>query len=115
MRQLCLVAAAPQDEALLAEYAHIHEPANIPASTIRALRRSGIHDCRIYKAEDRLIMIIEAEDGFSMQRAAALNAGDEEVQSWNRRIASLLQGSAAAGPLWVEAARLFDLADHPGE
>jgi len=113
MMHLCFVRPI-RDGADLETYVNVHRPGRTPAAVVAALRRSGIVDCRIFRSTDRLVMTIAAEDDFSMERAARMNADDAEVQAWNRLIASLLQGEGAGSKLWSEAARLFDLSEHSG-
>ncbi|WP_420902604.1 L-rhamnose mutarotase [Sphingobium algorifonticola] len=84
----------------------------MPSAVLEGMKAAGIEGCHIYHAQDRLVMVIDASDGFSMASAAAINRGNAVVQQWNRRMAALLSGDDRNAPPWNEAHCIFDLERH---
>ena len=106
-RTLCfLVDLASGDAGPAYDNAHRHE---LPAEVSAGMRACGIIESRIYRLRDRLVMILHVDEGFSMQRAAELNAGVPEIQAWNRRMAALQRAPFSDATSWMQAECVFEM------
>ena len=72
--RICLALDLVDDAALIAEYEHWHRVGNTDPAVTRSIRDAGIVDMQIYRAGNRLFMIIEADDSYSDERKAAMDA-----------------------------------------
>jgi L-rhamnose mutarotase len=114
-QRLCLALDLVDDAALIAEYERWHQPGVTPSEIIASHRVAGITQMEIYRAGNRMFMLIEADDSFSEAAKAASDAADPDVQAWGRLMKRFQQPVPAAGPdgTWIEATRIFRLSDHP--
>ena len=76
--------------------------------------QSGIDNMEIYRAGNRMFMIIEAGDSYSPAAKAQADAANPDVQRWTARMKQFQQPVPAAGPdgTWIEMERVFRLTDH---
>lgn len=115
MIRLCLALDLVDDAALIADYERWHRPGTTPPEVVASIRDAGIREMEIYRAGDRMFMLIEAEDDFSEAKKAKADAANPHVQAWVARMRPFQKPVPAAGPdgTWIEAARVFRLTDHP--
>ena len=83
-KPFCLTLELRQDEELIREYEHYHQPENIWPEVLESIRESGIQDMRIYRLDTLLVMVIEADEGFSFDKKAKLDSDNPKVQDWER-------------------------------
>lgn len=115
MRRICLALDLVDDAALIAEYVDWHRPGKTPPEVLQSLREAGIAGMEIYRAGNRMFMLIEATEAFSESDKAVADAANPHVQAWTKLMARFQQPVPAAGPdgSWIEAGLVFRLADHP--
>ena len=97
---------------LLEAYEIAHQPGNTPAAVLNAQRRHGIEELEIYRAGDRLVMIMEVTDAYD---PAALDAESErspEIAAWHKRMGELQRAPFADRGAWPEAHRVFRQTEH---
>ncbi len=82
MKRFCLALDLKPDAKLIAEYEAHHR--NVWPEIIQSIQDSGILHLDIYRVENRLFMILEAEDDFSFERKNALDAANPQVQQWEQ-------------------------------
>lgn len=99
------------DPALIAEYEHWHEPGKIWPEIIDSIRAAGIHDLEIFRAGNRLVMVMDVPEDFSLDVKAAADATDPRVQAWEALMWKFQQPLpfAKPGEKWVAMSRLFSL------
>jgi L-rhamnose mutarotase len=99
------------DPALIAGYERWHRPENIWPEIVDSLRAAGIEDLEIFRAGNRLVMVMEAPDDFSPDAKAARDATDPRVQAWEELMWKFQQPLpfAKPGEKWVEMTRIFSL------
>jgi len=102
------------DADLIAQYEAWHEPGRTPPPIIHSILESGIRNMEIYRAGNRMFMLIEADDSYSSEFKARADAANPEVQRWEALMKRFQQPVPAAGPqgTWIEMKRLFRLTDH---
>lgn len=109
MQRFCLALDLKDDPVLIAEYEKYHEKIwpEIKASIVDA----GVTDLEIYRIGNRLFMILEATDAFTMANKAAMDAVNLKVQEWETLMWNYQQAlpSAKAGEKWLLMDKIFDL------
>lgn len=80
MKRYCLALDLKDDVALIAEYEAYHE--NVWPEILQSIKESGIEHMDIYRAGNRLFMIMEVNDKFSFESKTAADAANEKVQEW---------------------------------
>jgi L-rhamnose mutarotase len=76
----CLTLDLKNDPVLIAEYESYHQ--KVWPEIVQSFYDSGITTMEIYRWENRLFMIIEAEEGFSFEKKAKADAENPIVQKW---------------------------------
>lgn len=111
--RLCYALDLKNDPALIAEYERWHEPGNVPREIVESIRAAGIRDMQIFRAGNRLFMLLEVDDDFSPAAKAANDAADPRVQAWEALMGRFQQPLpfAKPGEKWVAMTRMFSLAE----
>lgn len=109
MKRFCLALDLKPDAALIAEYEMHHR--NVWPEIIQSIQDSGILHLDIYRLENRLFMILEAEDDFSFEQKNALDAANPRVQTWEQLMWQYQQAipGAQPGEKWRLMERIFTL------
>ncbi len=109
MRKFCLALDLLPDPVLIAEY-EAHHRAVWP-EVLASIRQAGIRQLEIYRVENRLFMVLEAEDDFSFEKKAASDAANPKVQAWETLMWNYQQAlpTARPGEKWILAERIFSL------
>lgn len=109
MQRHCLTLDLRDDPKLIEAYKAHH--AEVWPEIIDSIRGSGISDMEIYLLGNRLMMIIEAEDHFSFEKKAEMDADNERVQDWEKLMWQYQQAlpMARPGEKWMLMEKIFDL------
>lgn len=109
MQKYCFALDLKNDPVLIAEYEKWHR--NVWPDIISSIRDAGITNLEIYRFVDRLFMILEADDTFSLERKAAMDAVNPFVQEWERLMWQFQQPvpGARPGQKWVLMEKIFQL------
>ncbi len=107
----CLGLDLKDDPQVIEEYVQYH--ANVWPEIKQSLRDSGILDMEIYLLGNRLFMIIDADETFSFERKAAMDAANPKVQEWEEMMGKLQKTlpQSTATQKWVVGDRVFNLAE----
>ena len=109
MKRFCLALDLKDDPALIKEYEWYH--ANVWPEIKSSIIDAGIVDMGIYRTGNRLFMIIEAQEDFSFEKKAALDATNERVLEWETLMWKFQQPLqwAKQGEKWVMMNKIFSL------
>ena len=109
MKRYCLALDLVDDEALIAEYDNWHR--RVWPEVLRSLKESGIEKMEIYRVSNRLFMIIEANDHFSLARKKELDAANPMVQEWEKMMWQYQQSlpGTLPGEKWRLMDKVFEL------
>jgi L-rhamnose mutarotase len=113
-RRFALALDLVDDARLIAEYEAWHQPGRTPLPIIQSILDSGIENMEIYRAGNRMFMLIEASDSYSSEHKARADAANPDVQRWIALMKPFQQPVPAAAPdgTWMEMERVFRLTDH---
>jgi L-rhamnose mutarotase len=116
MPRLCFALDLHDDAALIAEYEEWHRPGKVWPEIIESIRKSGIREMEIFRVADRLFMVVETEENFSLADKAAADAGDPRVQAWEKLMWKFQRPlpHAQPGEKWLPAKRIFALSEAIG-
>jgi L-rhamnose mutarotase len=114
--RICLALDLVDDAELIAEYEHWHRVGNTDPAVTQSIRDAGIDDMEIYRAGNRLFMIIDARESYSSDSKALADAANPAVVAWIAKMKRFQQPIPAAGPdgTWHPMDCIFRLTEHPG-
>ncbi len=97
------------DPALIAEYIKYHGA--VWPEVLSSIRDAGVLDMQIYNSGNRLFMIMDTEDDFSLQHKAAMDAANANVLKWENLMGRFQQVDPGSNPTtrWVELTKVFQL------
>jgi len=109
MKRYCLALDLVDDPVLIQEYEQWHTAEKCWPEIKKSIADAGIAGMEIYRTGNRLFMIMEAEDSFSFDRKAAMDAGNEKVQAWEQLMwkYQLALPWAKPGEKWVLMDEIF--------
>jgi L-rhamnose mutarotase len=109
VQRFCLTLDLKDDPTLIAEYEQYHE--RIPPEIEQSIREAGIVGLQIYRFSTRMFMILEADETFSFERKAKMDADNPHVQAWETLMWRFQQAlpQAKPGEKWVLMDKIFDL------
>ncbi len=108
--RFCMVLDLQDDSELIEEYLTYHR--NVWPEILASIRESGIRNMEIYQVEDRLVMMVEAEAGFSFANKALLDEQNPVVQRWEALMSRFQKPlrNTPSQEKWRLANRVFSLA-----
>ena len=109
MKKYCLALDLINDSKLIEEYKTFHQ--NVWPEIMDSIKESGIVNLEIYNIQDRLLMIIEANESFSFEAKSKLDAANPKVQEWEAlmwKFQQALPGSKP-GEKWLLMDKIFRL------
>ena len=107
MKRYCLALDLKDDAALIAEYEEHHR--KVWPEILQSIRSAGVQQVEIYRANNRLFMIMETDDSFSFEKKEAMDAANAKVQEWETlmwKYQKALPGSKP-GEKWILMDRIF--------
>lgn len=109
MKRLCFALDLKEDPQLISEY-EAHHRAVWP-EILSSIRDSGILDMEIYRIDNRLFMIMQVEDDFSLTQKAKEDEVNPRVQEWERLMWTYQQAlpGAKPGEKWMPMKCIFKL------
>ena len=96
------------DPKMIAEYEEHHR--NISPEILATIRDSGVERMELFRAGNRMFMIMEVRDGFSFEEKDAMDKGNPAVQKWEALMWKYQQALpfARPGEKWVLMKKIFD-------
>ena len=109
MKRHCLALDLVDDEVLIAKYEEYH--AAVWPEIIKSITDSGIEVLDIYRAGNRLFMIMEVNDTFSFEQKNAADLANPKVQEWETLMWKYQQALpfAKPGEKWILMDKIFSL------
>lgn len=113
MKRLVFALDLVDDREAIAAYEAWHRADRIWPAVVASLRGSGLTGLEIFRTGNRLCLIMEVPDDFSLQAKAAADSANPDVQAWERLMWTFQRALpwAAPGEKWVAMERIFSLTD----
>ncbi|MDQ6815201.1 MAG: L-rhamnose mutarotase [Bacteroidota bacterium] len=111
MKKYCLAVDLVDHPALIAEYERLHKPENVRPEIRQSILDAGITKMDIYRTGNRMFMIMETNDLFSLERKTAMDLANPKVQEWEQFVWQFQQPLpwAKEGEKWVLMDQIFQL------
>ena len=108
MRRYYLALDLKDDPRMIAEYEEHHR--KVSPAILKSIRDSGIRRMELFRAGNRLFMIMEVGDDFSFDEKQKMDAANPAVQEWETLMWKYQQALpfARPGEKWVLMKKIFD-------
>jgi L-rhamnose mutarotase len=112
MKRYCLALDLKDDPQLIAEYEDHHK--KVWPEILNSIHDAGIDSMEIYRAGNRLFMIMEVNDTFSFEKKAKADSTNPKVQAWEELMWKYQQPLPVAkvGEKWIIMERIFESFAH---
>ena len=112
MKVFCLALDLKDDEELIRQYEEYHQ--KIWPEIAASIRSSGITDMKIFRVQNRLMMIMETEDDFSFERKSRMDQGNRKVEEWENLMWKYQRSLPGSMPeeKWRLMKKIFDLKEN---
>ena len=104
MKRFCLALDLKNDALLIKEYEQHHQ--KVWPEILKSLRDSGIQQMEIFRINNRLFMVMETNDDFTLEQKIKMDETDEKVQEWEQLMWKYQQAIPGSKP--GEKWRLMD-------
>ncbi len=107
MKRYCLALDLKDDPQLIAEYEDHHK--KVWPEILKSIHDAGIESMEIYRAGNRLFMIMEVNDSFSFEAKSKADSTNPKVQAWEELMWKYQQPLPVArvGEKWIVMDRIF--------
>jgi len=109
MKRFCLALDLKDDGMLIKEYEEYHQ--NVWPEILKSIKDAGILEMEIYRINNRLFMIMETNDDFTLEGKLKQDKTNGKVQEWEQlmwRYQQAIPGSKP-GEKWRLMERIFTL------
>jgi L-rhamnose mutarotase len=105
----CLALDLKDNDESIREYERWHQ--NVWPEVLASIRESGIMGMEIYRAGNRLFMIMETSSDFSFERKSQADNANPTVQQWEKLMWNYQQALpfAQPGEKWILMQKIFSL------
>ena len=109
MKRYCFALDLKEDPKLIAEYEAYHQ--NVWPEILTSIRGSGIVNMEIYRAGNRMFMIMHVNDSFSFEKKAESDITNPKVQQWEELMWKYQQALpfARPGEKWIIMKKIFEM------
>ena len=109
MQRFCLALDLIDDAEMIREYEEYHKSGNAWPEVTQHDLEAGITNLELYRTGNRLFMILEADDDFTFEKKAALDAANPKIQEWENLMWKFQQALpwAKPGEKWVLMDKIF--------
>ena len=111
MKTHCFALDLHDDPALIAEYRRYHKIENVWPTVLACIRDEGILTQQIYLAGNRLFMILQTTDEFSLEAKMAADKQNSKMQEWEALMWKYQKPLPFAEPRekWVRMEKIFEV------
>ena len=111
MKTYCFALDLLEDPSLIEEYRRYHELENIWPEVLRCIRAKGVLSQEIYLAANRMVMILQTTDDFSLDAKQAADTESPEMRKWEELMWKFQKPlpHARPGEKWVRMQKIFEV------
>lgn len=111
MKTYCFALDLKDDPELIAEYRRYHEPGAVWPEVVDRIRSGGVLSEEIYLAGNRLFMILETTEEFSLEAKRTADSHSPEMQKWEELMWKYQKPLPHAEPRekWVLMEKIFEV------
>ena len=111
MKRFCLACDLKDNPEMIEEYRKWHEPGGVWPEVLDSLKESGIRDMEIYLQGSRLVLVMETDDDFSLERKAEMDRNNPKVVEWENLMWKYQEAVPGAPPdqKWTPMEMVFKL------
>lgn len=108
MKRYCLALDLKNDPKLIAEYEDHHKM--VSAEILASIKDSGVERMELFRAGNRMFMIMEVTDTFSFEEKDRMDKSNPAVQKWETLMWNYQKALpfARPGEKWVLMKKFFD-------
>src|SRR5687768_8320229 len=108
MKKYYLALDLKDDPGMIAEYEEHHR--KISPEILASIKDSGVERMELFRAGNRMFMIMEVVDGFSFEEKDKMDKANPAVQKWETLMWKYQQALpfAKTGEKWVLMKKIFD-------
>jgi L-rhamnose mutarotase len=109
MKKFCLALDLIDNPELISEYEKYHQ--NVWPEVKQSILNSGIINMEIYRVQNRLFMIVEADENFSFEAKNEADKNNSKVQEWEELMWKFQQQlpNSKSGEKWQLMEKIFSL------
>lgn len=109
LKRFCFALDLTEDVKKIEAYKAYHK--KVWPEINQSLKDAGIQHAKIYNTSNRLFMILEADETFSLERKAQMDAANPKVQQWEELMWQYQQAlpHGQAGSKWILMEKIYDL------
>ncbi len=82
MQRFCFSLELKNDSAAIERYLEHHRA--VWPEVLESIRSAGVLQMEIYRAANRLFMVMETNDDFTLEQKAAMDRENAKIQEWER-------------------------------
>ncbi len=111
LQKYCLALDLKDDPSRIQAYDEWHS--KVWPEILESIRQSGIEEMEIFRAGNRLFMIMEVNEQFSFEAKAKADGNNQKVQEWENLMWQFQQALpfAKQGEKWVLMNSIFKLSE----
>ena len=109
MKRYCFALDLINDTTSIKKHIEYHK--EVWPEILNSLWDSGIIDAEIYNVADRLFLMIDTKDSFTLENKGKMDAQNPVVQKWEELMSTYQKvlPMAKPGEKWIEMERIFKL------
>ena len=108
-KKYCFALDLKENETLMEAYTEHHK--KVWPEILQQIKSTGVECMEIYRVSNRLFMIMETKEDFSLEAKAAMDKSNPKVQEWEELMSKYQQvlPNAKPGEKWVQMEQIFKL------
>jgi L-rhamnose mutarotase len=108
-KKYCFALDLKENETLMEAYTEHHK--KVWPEILQQIKSTGVECMEIYRVSNRLFMIMETKEDFSLEAKAAMDKSNPKVQEWEELMSNYQQvlPNAKPGEKWVQMEQIFKL------
>jgi L-rhamnose mutarotase len=109
MKRFCFALDLANNHTLIAEYIDWHK--RVWPEIRKSISDAGIRNLEIYRVADRMFMIMETDDSFTLEKKSAMDKANQKVQEWEKLMWKYQKALpfARPGEKWMLMDKIFEL------